>query len=73
MTTGDLDALTLVPGVGKKVAGRIVLDLRDRMGAGGDLATSGPYQYPRTANRMLQFLVDHPDDPSIDELLEKYR
>ena len=25
-----------------------------------DLARSGPYQYPRTANRMLQRLLDHP-------------
>ena len=27
-----------------------------------DLPTSGPYQYPRTANRILQELLDHPDD-----------
>jgi hypothetical protein len=27
-----------------------------------DLPTSGPYQYPRTANRILQGLLDHPDD-----------
>jgi hypothetical protein len=26
-----------------------------------DLARSGPYQYPRTANRVLQRLLDHPD------------
>lgn len=36
VTTGDLDALTLVPGVGRKVAGRILLDLKDRLGAGGE-------------------------------------
>jgi len=39
---GGGDALCLAPGVGKKVAGRIVLELKDRVGAGGDLATSGP-------------------------------
>jgi hypothetical protein len=26
-----------------------------------DLARSGPYQYPRTANRMLQRMLDHPE------------
>jgi holliday junction DNA helicase RuvA len=30
--TGDADALGLVPGVGKKTAGRIVLELRDKVG-----------------------------------------
>ncbi len=29
---GDADALTVVPGVGKKVAQRVVVDLRDRFG-----------------------------------------
>jgi Holliday junction DNA helicase RuvA len=33
IATGDADALCLVPGVGKKTAGRIVLDLRDQIGA----------------------------------------
>ena len=30
--TGDADALTVVPGVGKKVAARVILDLKDKMG-----------------------------------------
>ena len=37
VTTGDLDALTLVPGIGKKGAQRIVLELKDRLGAPGDV------------------------------------
>jgi Holliday junction DNA helicase RuvA len=37
VTTGDLGALTLVPGVGKKGAQRIVLELKDRLGAPGDV------------------------------------
>ncbi|HEY0717908.1 MAG TPA: Holliday junction branch migration protein RuvA [Streptosporangiaceae bacterium] len=37
VATGDLDALTLVPGVGKKGAQRIVLELKDRLGAPGDV------------------------------------
>ena len=30
------------------------------------LATSGPYQYPRTANRMLQRLLGNPDSDKLD-------
>jgi Holliday junction DNA helicase RuvA len=49
VATGDLDALVLVPGVGKKVAGRILLDLKDRVGAGGDMAVSGTLAEVREA------------------------
>ncbi len=49
VATGDVDALTLVPGIGKKVAGRILLDLKDRLGVGGDLAPSGPLAEVREA------------------------
>lgn len=35
----DLDALTLIPGVGKKTASRMILELREKLGAGdADLA-----------------------------------
>jgi Holliday junction DNA helicase RuvA len=37
----DLNALTMVPGIGKKGAQRIVLELKDRLGAPGDFATGG--------------------------------
>jgi holliday junction DNA helicase RuvA len=49
VATGDIAALTLVPGVGKKVAGRIVLDLKDRIGAGGDGVATGPLAEVREA------------------------
>jgi Holliday junction DNA helicase RuvA len=49
VATGDVDALTLVPGVGKKVAGRIILDLKDRIGLGGDAVPSGPMAEVREA------------------------
>ena len=43
---GDITALTRIPGIGKKTAERMVLELRDRaaqFGAGGALPTgSGP-------------------------------
>ena len=37
----DIKALTMVPGVGNKGAQRIVLELKDRLCAPGDLAASG--------------------------------
>ena len=41
VATGDVGALTVVPGVGKKVAQRVVLDLKDRLG-GDVVVLEGP-------------------------------
>jgi holliday junction DNA helicase RuvA len=41
VATADLGALTMVPGIGKKGAQRIVLELKDRLGAPGDAAADG--------------------------------
>ncbi|HEX6843751.1 MAG TPA: Holliday junction branch migration protein RuvA [Actinomycetota bacterium] len=49
VVTGDADALTVVPGVGKKVAQRVVLDLRDKLGGQGDLVVEGPLADVREA------------------------
>src|SRR5205085_10763388 len=49
VATGDTAALTLVPGIGKKVAGRIVLDLKDRLGTGGEASSTGPLAEVRDA------------------------
>jgi len=39
---GDADAITIVPGVGKKVAARIVLDLKEKLGGEVELPSAGP-------------------------------
>jgi Holliday junction DNA helicase RuvA len=49
VVTGDVGALTVVPGVGKKVAQRVVLDLRDRLGGEGDIVFEGPLADVRDA------------------------
>lgn len=54
VVAGDVGALTVVPGVGRKVAQRVVLDLRDKMGAEGELVeVGGPLADVREALRSL--------------------
>ena len=48
VTAGDVAALTVVPGVGKKVAQRVVLDLKDRLG-GEVVIVDGPLADVREA------------------------
>jgi Holliday junction DNA helicase RuvA len=50
VVAGDADALTVVPGVGKKVAQRVVLDLRDKLGGqGAEIIAIGPLADVREA------------------------
>jgi Holliday junction DNA helicase RuvA len=49
IATGDADALTLVPGVGRKVAARVILDLKDRLGAGNEPVVTGSLAEVREA------------------------
>ena len=46
---GDITALTRVPGIGKKTAERIVVELRDRVAAVGAVASGGAMAMPRDA------------------------
>jgi holliday junction DNA helicase RuvA len=49
VVAGDAATLTIVPGVGKKVAQRVVLDLRDRFGGESVLIADGPLADVRDA------------------------
>ena len=49
VVAGDAEALTVVPGVGKKVAQRVVLDLRDKLGGEGEIVAEGPLADVREA------------------------
>ena len=48
VASGDVAALTIVPGVGRKVAQRVALDLRDRLG-GEVIVLEGPLSDVRDA------------------------
>ena len=48
VAAGDVAALTVVPGVGKKVAQRVVLDLKDKLG-GDVVILEGPFVDVREA------------------------
>jgi holliday junction DNA helicase RuvA len=49
VSAGDVAALTVVPGVGKKVAQRVVLDLKDRLGGDDVVVVDGPLADVREA------------------------
>jgi Holliday junction DNA helicase RuvA len=49
VVAGDAAALTVVPGVGKKVAQRVILDLREKLGGEGEMPAEGPLADVREA------------------------
>jgi holliday junction DNA helicase RuvA len=46
---GDADSITVVPGVGKKVAARIVLDIKEKLGGEVELPAESPLAEVREA------------------------
>jgi Holliday junction DNA helicase RuvA len=77
---GDVAALAMVPGVGRKTAGRIVVDLKDKLGTGDD-PVSGPLSEVREALLALGLtpgeasdameVIAGRDDGTTEELLRK--
>ena len=49
VSAGDVAALTVVPGVGRKVAQRVVLDLKDKLGGEDVVIVDGPLADVRDA------------------------
>ena len=49
VASGDVDALTVVPGVGRKVASRVLLDLKDKLGGDAEVPATGPLSEVRDA------------------------
>jgi Holliday junction DNA helicase RuvA len=80
VAAGDLTALATVPGVGRKTAGRIVLDLKDKLGA-GEAPVGGPMSEVREALLSLGLspgeasdameVVAGDDDGTVEDLLRR--
>jgi holliday junction DNA helicase RuvA len=77
---GDADAITIVPGVGKKVAARIVLDLKEKLGGEVELPGAGPLVEVREALTAMGLSAQEVhgavagidgDDAPVEELLRR--
>jgi Holliday junction DNA helicase RuvA len=56
VSSGDIGRLTRIPGIGKKTAERIGLELRDKLPAGLAAATPGPAHAPSDAEARADLL-----------------
>jgi Holliday junction DNA helicase RuvA len=79
VVSGDIGSLTRVPGVGKKVAQRVALDLKDRLGGDEVVLVDGPLAdvreallalglSPQEASEAMQGLAPNGDRP-VEDLL----
>ncbi|HEX2031555.1 MAG TPA: Holliday junction branch migration protein RuvA [Actinomycetota bacterium] len=77
---GDADVITIVPGIGKKVAARIVLDLKEKMGGEVELPGAGPVAEVREALLAMGLSLAEvheavaglePDGQPVEELLRR--
>ena len=57
MQRADVARLTRIPGIGKKTAERIVLELKDRLPRGAPRRAAPPAQAPPAADRLRDDLV----------------
>ena len=69
IATNDLASLTLVPGIGKKGAERMVLELRDKLGIAHTSASSAPVAWRDTLTEALVGLGW--SSPQADEVVVK--
>lgn len=81
VASGDVAALTVVPGVGKKVAQRVALDLKDRLG-GEVIVLEGPLSdvreallslglSPQEASEAVAQLSPNGGDRGVEDLLRE--
>ena len=84
IAAGDVAVLTQVPGIGRKGASRIILDLKDSLGLGGDEVVTGPMSEvreallalglsPEEAREALSAIPPNGDRPVEDLLREALR
>ena len=68
IATGSADVLTMVPGVGKKMADRLILELKEKIGAG--LIAIPAAQIAQDVTRIAQ-QTDGEKDPHHQDILER--
>ncbi len=57
VVSGDEQRLTLIPGVGRKLAGRLVLELREKMAKGMPAATGAPIPVGSARSEVIEALT----------------
>jgi Holliday junction DNA helicase RuvA len=78
IATGSTEMLDMIPGIGRKVANRIVLELKEKIGAGWAIAAGAPAAREKTdvlaaltslgysASEAVKAVAALPDDPRLN-------